>query len=249
MCHCDNSAPPAAGDAVPAASSHAITLTSADGTRVLAHLARAAAPTGAAMVVLPDVRGLHQYYRDLAARFAEVGVDAVAVDWFGRTAPDDDRSEAFEFMPHVQQVQPADVTADVAAAAALLRSPEGGGARAVFVVGFCMGGGYAWRQSADSPGLAGAIGLYGRPSTALEVAPDMTAPLLLLVAGADAHIPVHDSEQVALVARAAGVDADFVIFDGMPHSFFDRTAHEHTEACADAWARIRAFVAANTPAA
>jgi hypothetical protein len=34
----------------------------------------------------PDVRGLHQYYKDLADRFAEVGVDAVSIDFFARTA-------------------------------------------------------------------------------------------------------------------------------------------------------------------
>ena len=30
--------------------------------------------------------GLHPYYEELALRFAEAGVDAVAIDWFGRTA-------------------------------------------------------------------------------------------------------------------------------------------------------------------
>jgi dienelactone hydrolase len=39
------------------------------------------------VVVIPDVRGLHQYYKDLSDRFAEVGLDAVAIDFFARTAP------------------------------------------------------------------------------------------------------------------------------------------------------------------
>lgn len=245
MCHSDDSRPPSAADAVPAASAGPSTLTSSDGTRVLTHVARAATPSGAGMVVLPDVRGLHVFYRDLAERFAEVGIDAVAVDWFGRTAPDDDRSEAFDFMPHVQQIEPANVAADVAVAAQQLRDA---GCRAVFVVGFCLGGAYAWRQSADTPGLAGSIGFYGRPSIALEAADRMRAPLLMLVAGADAHIPVADTEAVATAARAAGVEADFVVYDGMPHSFFDRSYAEHAQACADAWDRIRTFVAERTPA-
>ena len=45
------------------------------------------APTGAGMIVIPDVRGLHQYYKELALRFAEAGVDAIAIDFFARTAP------------------------------------------------------------------------------------------------------------------------------------------------------------------
>ena len=40
----------------------------------MAYAARASKPTGAGMVVIPDVRGLHVYYKELADRFAEVGV-------------------------------------------------------------------------------------------------------------------------------------------------------------------------------
>src|SRR5258707_1912033 len=35
---------------------------------------------------------LHRYYKELATRFAEVGVDAVAFDFFSRTASTHDRS-------------------------------------------------------------------------------------------------------------------------------------------------------------
>ena len=29
---------------------------------------------------MPDVRGLHHFYKELAQRFAEAGIDAVAID-------------------------------------------------------------------------------------------------------------------------------------------------------------------------
>ncbi len=239
MCHSDASRPPAAQGAVPAASEQPLTLTAADGTRVLAHEAVAAQPSGVGIVVMPDVRGLHEYYRRLAVRFAETGAHAVAVDYFGRTAPDDDRSEAFEFMPHVGRTSPEGVAADVAAGIAHVREL---GATRVFTVGFCFGGGYSWRQSADSPGLAGAIGFYGRPASAMEVADRLQAPLLMLVAGADAHIPVADGVALADAARAH-VDVEHVVFDGTPHSFFDRTFAEHAQDCDRAWQVIGDFVA------
>ncbi len=72
----------------------------------MAHAARAAKPTGAGMIVIPDVRGLHPYYKELADRFAEIGVDAVAIDFFARTAPSEDRSEAFDFMSQVPLTKP-----------------------------------------------------------------------------------------------------------------------------------------------
>jgi len=236
MRHSDDSRPPSASGAGSAAATRDLTLTSDDGTSVPAFEARAAESTGAGIVVLPDVRGLHLFYKDLAVRFAEVGVDADAIDYFGRTAKTPDRTDAFEFRPHVQQTTPEGVAADVAAAVAQLRSD---GATKVFTVGFCFGGGYSWRQSADTPGLAGCIGFYGRRQPALEVADRMQAPLLMLVAGVDAHIPVEDTRAVK---EAASVEADFVVFEGAPHSFFDRTAVEHAAAAEQAWTRIRRFV-------
>ena len=82
MCVDNDSRPPITPIAGGSAGSVDLRLTSADGTKFMAYAVRAAKPTGAGMLVIPDVRGLHQYYKDLADRFAEVGVDAVAIDFF-----------------------------------------------------------------------------------------------------------------------------------------------------------------------
>jgi carboxymethylenebutenolidase len=239
MCHSDDSRPPAAPGATGRpATSTASTLTAADSTVFLAHEATSDQPTGVGFVVLPDVRGLHQFYRDLTERLTEIGAAAVAIDYFGRTAQSSDRSDSFDFMAHVKQTTPAGVSADVQAAAARLRQL---GAERIFTVGFCFGGGMSWRQSADTPGLAGCIGFYGRVSPGLAVVAQMQAPLLMLIAGADEHIPVEDSRKLA---DQATVDTEFVVFEGAPHSFFDRTAAEHAGAAEQAWECIRAFVAA-----
>ena len=70
----------------------------------------------------------------------------------------------------------------------------------------------------------------------------MRAPLLMLAAGADKGIPVPDVEALAKAAP----DAELHVYDGMPHSFFDRTYAEHREACEDAWRQIQAFVRAHS---
>src|SRR2546425_13133682 len=161
MCVDDDSFPPIPPISGGAAGSHDLNLTSSDGTRFMAHAARAAKPTGAGMVVIPDVRGLHPYYKELADRFAEVGVDAVAIDFFARTAPSDDRGESFDFMAHVPQTKPDALQADIGAAVAYLRGKDGGEARSVFSVGFCFGGALSYLQAASGLGCAGAIGVYG----------------------------------------------------------------------------------------
>src|SRR5215469_1571860 len=118
MCVDNDSRPPITPIAGGAAGSTDLKLASADGTRVMAHAARAARPSGAGMVVIPDVRGLHTYYKELADRFAEVGVDAVAIDFFARTAQTEDRSDAFDFMSQIPLTKPETLNQDIAAAAA-----------------------------------------------------------------------------------------------------------------------------------
>jgi len=239
VCHSDASRPPAAPGAVAAASDSPLALQSADGTRVLAHEARPTTPSGIGILVLPDVRGLHDYYRQLAVRFAETGAESVAIDWFGRTAHDDDRSEDFAFRPHVDQTTPEGIAADAAAGVAQLRAR---GASRIFTVGFCFGGGYSWRQSADTEGLAGCVGFYGRPSLVTDAVDRMRAPLLMLIAGADANLPLADTEALA-TAAGGQVPVEMVVFDGAPHSFFDRSFAEHEADCARAWDEILRFTA------
>src|SRR5579859_944529 len=89
---------PIAGGAIEASD---MTLTSAGGTRFSAFAARAAEPKGVGVVILPDIRGLHTYYTELAQRFAERGYDALAFDYFGRTAGTGRRDDSFDWQTHV----------------------------------------------------------------------------------------------------------------------------------------------------
>ena len=237
MCFPDGALAPRSPRAGTAGPDRALTLTAADGTVLLAHEARSAAPSRVGIVVLPDVRGLHAYYRELTVRLAEVGWHAVAIDYFARTAEGDDRSDAFDWQSQVPLTTPVGIAADVQAAAAHLREL---GAERVLTLGFCFGGSASWRQSADTPGLAGCVGFYGRPERVGSELGGMTAPLLMLQAGADPGIPTEDVERLA---AAVPVEAELHVFPGMPHSFFDRTAPEHAEACDRAWDLVEAFVA------
>lgn len=244
MCYTDDASPPippSNGGSV--ASSGDITLKAADGTELMAYFARAAQPTGTGMVILPDVRGLHDFYKELADRFAEVGIDAVAFDYFGRTAGHGSRGEEFVYRPHVEQTTPEGIVADTAAAIEFLRSEDGGAVERVFTVGFCFGGGASWAQSAAQPGLAGAIGFYGVPARIQQFIPRMQAPLLVLVAGED-FTPVSEFEKFSAQLGEAGVQHTMVVYDGAPHSFFDRAFAEHEDACADAWEQILTFIGA-----
>ncbi|MBJ7600997.1 MAG: dienelactone hydrolase [Candidatus Nephthysia bennettiae] len=248
MCYTDDARPPLPPVGGAATDQGDMHLTASDGNRFMAYFARAAEPSGAGIVVMPDVRGLHFFYKELAQRFAEAGVDAVAIDYFGRTAGDGPRDESFEYRPHVDRTTPEGISADVGAAVEYLRSAEGGGVRSVFTVGFCFGGAQSWRQSAAGHGLGGAIGFYGVPSRVRDVIPAMRDPLLMLIAGQD-FTPQEEFQRFDGELSEAGVPHKMVVYETAPHSFFDRTFKEHEQAAADSWRQMLDFMKQNTAAA
>jgi carboxymethylenebutenolidase len=244
MCHDHDSRPPAPPRIGDVAERGVLTLTSADGTPFSAAFAAPATEACVGIVVLPDIRGLHPYYVALAERFAEAGHPAVAIDYFGRTAgvceDNGTRGEDFDWQAHIPQTTPESVDADITAAIGYLRGrtrPD----LPVVTVGFCFGGSHSWRQSGGGLDLAGCAGFYGRPSMVGEAADRASLPTVMLIAGADAATPTEDQLALADRMRTAGADVDAVVYDGAPHSFFDRAFGEWAPACTDAWEHVLAL--------
>jgi carboxymethylenebutenolidase len=254
MCYDDNARPPLPPGATGAAHGADIVLTAADGNRFAAYVATPQQPATAQVLILPDVRGLHQFYKELALRFAEVGVAAVAMDYFGRSAGLSARDDSFEFMPHVLQLTQTSVMADAAAALAQLRDQTGADL-ASCSVGFCMGGTLSFLCGTQELGLSGVIGFYagmsrdfGGSGLLLQWAHKIHLPVLGLFGGND---PVIPADQVAALDQAldtAGVPHEIITYPGAPHSFFDRRSVEFAAESSDAWTRVRAFIAAQAAA-
>ena len=252
MCFDHDSRPPIAPIAGGAMEHGDLTLSAVDGNELAAFRARANAPTGAGVLILPDVRGLHPYYEELALRFAEAGVDAVAIDWFGRTAGAERRGADFQYVPHVAQMTYEGILADVQAGAAALR--EGGRVIALFTIGFCRGGRLAFLSATFDLGLSGAIGFYGWPTgvrssspAPVDVAAEMRAPILGIFGGADEGITPEVVAEFEHALVGAGVAHELITYPGAPHSFFDRKADAYAEASTNAWRRTLKFIRANTP--
>jgi carboxymethylenebutenolidase len=170
MCFELDSLPPVPRIAGAAVSHNDIELEAADGNRFAAFEATPDEPSRIGVVILPDVRGLYRFYEELALRFAERGFDAVAIDYFGRTAGVAKRGDDFDYPPHVAQTTQEGIQADVRAAVDYLRPRT----RAIFTVGFCFGGrnsllaaasGHASRAPSASTRIrASATAHRGRPS-------------------------------------------------------------------------------------
>jgi len=255
MCYEDNARPPHPPGSDGTAHGEDIVLTAADGNRFAAYIAHPDKSQGAKVLIYPDVRGLHGFYKALAMRFAEVGITALAIDYFGRTAGLTARADSFEYMPHVQQIRLSTFFSDVNAALAHLHTGEGS-SQPIFTVGFCMGGSLSFLSGTEADfGFAGVIGFYaglsrnigGGKASVLEESKHQKFPLLGLFGGADPGIPVEQVHAFDEGVDEAGVEHEIVIYPGTPHSFFDRKATEFAAESADAWQRILGFIAAHTP--
>jgi carboxymethylenebutenolidase len=249
MCFDTKARPPLPPVSGGAASGSLLTLESADGTEFSAFAATTDKSDAPGVVILPDVRGLHGYYQELANRFAEAGVHSVAIDYFGRTAGVGPRDDDFEFWPHVQECQPDTVAMDVAAGISHLRSKDGGAVKSAFTVGFCFGGRVSFNQS-ERDDLRGVIGFYGKVDqrdpddrTAPVLRVDRyKAPVLGLFGGADKGIPSDEVEKFRNALEERSIPNEIKVYDGAPHSFFDRAFEQFKNECDDAWSRMLGFI-------
>ncbi len=252
MCFDSDSRPPIAPIAGGALDGGPVTLTSADGTAFAGYAARAAHPTGAGILILPDVRGLHVYYEELALRFAENGIDAVAIDFFARTASIHGRGDDFDYKPHVGLTHWDTLAADIRAGVGALRTLRAAdeAPSRIFVTGFCMGGRLAFLAGTLGLDLAGLVGFYGWPTGSsgsgspapADVAAEIDAPVLAIYGGADQGINEGVRTTFDDALAAAGVEHRTIVYPGAPHSFFDRKAADHADASSAAWSETLAFI-------
>src|ERR1700736_6902465 len=115
MCYTNDARPPLPPIMGGSTDEGDLVLTASDGNRFRAYAARAATPSGAGVVVIPDPRGVHPFYKDLVRRFAQAGVDAVVIDYIDRTAGIADRPENFDLRAAIGQTKPGGVAPAVAA--------------------------------------------------------------------------------------------------------------------------------------
>lgn len=252
MCYDDNARPPQPPGVTGAAHGEDVTLTADDGNRFAAYIALPSGTPTAQVLILPDIRGLHQFYKELALRFAEIGIAAIAMDYFGRTAGLTSRDESFEFRPHVEQLRLPTIVADERASLAQLQASTGRSDNS-FTIGFCLGGTLSFISGTQNMDLAGVIGFYAGMSrdfdgsgTLLQRAPSITVPALGLFGGADQGIPTEQVEAFDQALDTAGISHEVIIYPGAPHSFFDRRSADFAEASADAWRQVLDFIKAQT---
>jgi len=71
-------------------------------------------------------------------------------------------------------------------------------------------------------------------------------PVLGQFGGIDQMITADSVEAFGKALDAAGISNDLKIYEGAPHSFFDRAAEQFKDASEDSWRRMLEFITSNS---
>ena len=205
------------------------------------------------VLVVNDVFGRSDFYDHLTRRIAQAGFVALDVEYFFRQAPvaADDREGATARARQLDQMGTLD---DLDQAVEWLKArPEVKGAR-VGTIGFCMGGTLVLDLAASRTDLA-TVCYYGFPArrgenplappAPLEVADEMTGPILGEWGDQDAGVGMENVRALDEKLKAAGIGHSFHIYEGLGHgflkAFLDKEgAPGHEQAC-ESWKRTLEF--------
>jgi len=209
-----------------------------------------------AVLILHDIWGYTDFYKDLARRIAAQGYAGVLIDVFARQG---------DLPPELQAPERKAATADALALARdraakasedqILKDIQLAvddlhhqGAPNVVGWGFCWGGSIAYLAGARVRGLAGVIAYYGflrvePPRTSpLHIVDQIQVPVLGIFGGADPGIPLEQIADFEFRLEKAGKTAQIEIYEGMAHGFLRYNPSEHQVVVDDALRKTFEFL-------
>jgi carboxymethylenebutenolidase len=239
------SSPPGTASAPPPGSENALQTTPVTwaGPQGELQAAWAEAPTPrGGVLVIHENKGLNDWVRSVAGRFAGVGYSALAIDLLsgqGGTATFADPAEATAAL---SKIPPEESVANLKSGIGELqrRVPD----QKVAAVGFCMGGGMVWRLLASGePRLAAAVPFYGPTPDNPDFSGSNNVAVLGFYGALDQR--VNATEPVARAAlEKAGLVHELITEPDANHAFFNDTGDRYNAAAAaDAWRRVQDWFA------
>ncbi len=190
------------------------------------------------VLVIHENKGLNDYIRSVAGRFAGIGYSALAIDLLsgqGGTATFADPAEATAAL---SKLPPEEAVADLKSGIDELMRRVGD--KKIAAVGFCMGGGMVWRLLASGePRLSAAVPFYGPTPDNPDFAGSKDVAVLGIYAAQDQR--VNATEPVARAAlEKAGLVFELVTEPDANHAFFNDTGDRYNATAAeDAWRRVQ----------
>jgi carboxymethylenebutenolidase len=225
----------------------------------------AAAGPGArlpAIVLVHEVFGLVPFVEDLARRFACEGYAVLAPDLWSREGRPGPGPTAARPAPEwtqeqvraaVQSLPDRRALGDLEGALAWLERREDVDGSRLAAVGLSMGGNHAFQLGCTSRRVRCVVDFYGRleyaelsaakPIQPLELALNLSVPMLAFFGAQDSTIPPEQVERFGRRLDQGAKHVEIVVYDGAGHGFLDPARPTYREEDArDAWNRTLAFL-------
>src|SRR4051794_17618896 len=202
----------------------------------------------AAIIVVNEIFGMHDYIKDICRRLAKLGYVAIAPDFFYRSGVNLPAMTSIDqIRPIVMQATPDQVDGDVRATSGWLRKSGFAKGDRIGITGFCWGGAVVWRSAMVDPDIRAGVAWYGQLKPLIPRAAELNAPVLGLYGALDQGIPQTDVEAMRAALRAAGkTGSDVRVYPDAQHGFHADYRASYNEADAkDGWARMLAHFRAN----
>lgn len=203
-----------------------------------------------AVLVFIEAFGVNAHFQKLAVRLAEAGFTVLVPDvYHGHVF---DYSDSTNAIAHLRTLNDDQVMRETTAALDYLGKHRQAG-DAVGVLGFCMGGRYAFLANAElNSRLRASVAFYGGGiapeqdvagrKPLLDRIPEMQAPLLLQYGSADQSIQPAEHARIVEALGTAGKRYSLDLYPGAGHGFFcdDRPSYD-AGAAEQGWRRTLDF--------
>jgi carboxymethylenebutenolidase len=193
------------------------------------------------IVVIHEWWGLSDWVKEQAAKLADQGYVALAIDLY-RGKVTTNPEEAHELMRGLPEDRAAE---DLRAAVGFLESQPNVRKNRIGAIGWCMGGGYSLDVALQDPSLAADVINYGHLATTKESLQKIHAPVLGIFGGKDQGISVADVNKFEQGLKGMGREVEIHIYPDAGHGFENPVnASFRADDAADAWQRTVRFLSA-----
>jgi carboxymethylenebutenolidase len=213
----------------------------ANGGTANGYLAKPASGSGPGVIIVQEWWGLVDHIKELADRLAAEGFVALAPDLYhGSMATEPQEAQKLLMEMNLDQA-----AADLRGAADALKANGATGDK-VGAVGFCMGGLLALYAGTVSPNVGAVVDFYGVGRAQPDYS-KLQGPVLLITGDQDQGASPQKVQEQAEAIKAAGKQAEVVVYPGANHAFMNDTRKEvyKEDAAKDAWTRMLNLLRSN----
>lgn len=209
-----------------------------------------------AVIVLMEAFGLNNWCKSICNRLAQSGFAAIAPDFYRGTTYE--YTDVAGAIGKLKSLNDDAIMSDVGKSIDFLAGKSEINANGIGVIGFCMGGRYAFLTNAVYPTkIKAAISFYGGGIDAtagnplgqksiLDRSPTMQSPIMLMYGSEDQLIAADEHGRVAAALSKAKKRYILNLFPKAGHGFMsDRRENYAREAAAEAWMMTTGFFSQN----